>query len=233
MAPSEMTPQEFDARVASELGDPKDDAAPDIAAPAWLSALPAAPPPQRSVGTKPEVEKQVSTKPARRRTGTAVGVSAAVLVVGAVAVVGLLVNSAESPTVDVVTPTSKEPVVDTTWCAGLGAGAPAAVDSQDPGTAAIAGFEWAYYVLRDGVRVREFVSTDARVGSAEQISQGIQQIPVGTTHCVLVRKAVEGAYAVDVFERRPDGTTEHYPQTVLTAATADGTRITAITSREE
>ncbi|MFF0818574.1 hypothetical protein ACFYVR_26020 [Rhodococcus sp. NPDC003318] len=225
--------QGFDDWVAGEPADPVDDCARDVVEPAWLSAPPVTPEPPVRVKIAPTDKVSPQTGGARSRRGAAVVASAAVLVAGIVTVVGLLVNSANSPAADLVTPTAEEPAVDTTWCAGLGSGAPAAVDSQDAGTAAIAAFEWAYYVLRDGARARELASANARMGRAEQISKGIQQIPIGTVHCVLVLETIEGTYTVDVFERRPDGTTEHYPQTVATATTADGTRITAITSREE
>lgn len=121
------------------------------------------------------------------------------------------------------------------WCAGLAPGEPATVDSPDPGAAAIAGFEDAYYGARDGAKARTFVSENARVGSAEVLTRGIaESIPVGTTHCVVVKRTGEGAYAVDLFERRPDGATTQYRQVVTTvgkSGSPTGEVITGISKR--
>ncbi|WP_430336152.1 hypothetical protein [Rhodococcus sp. ACT016] len=180
----------------------------------------------------------------RRRGAVAVAVSAGVLVIGGPSAVIAVVGSA-SP--DEVTPisslvtesTSSAPqpeaapaALETPWCAGRTGGHPVALDSADPGLAAIAGFENAYYVDRDGFRARRFVAENARVGSAERIGQGIAQIPVGTEHCVLASRVSNGVYAVDLFERRPDTTSEHYRQTITTAPAPHGAVITAISSRE-
>lgn len=176
----------------------------------------------------------------RHRSAVAVGGSAVVLVaVGALAFsavagtaspdeatpITALVSSAPSTTVE-ATPVAEKP-----WCAGRTDGAPITVDSADPGEAAIARFQSAYYVDRDGHRARTFVAPDARVASAEAINGGIAQIPVGTEHCVLAKRTADGVYAVDLFERRPDTTGEHYRQTITT--TPDGALITAITKRED
>lgn len=177
----------------------------------------------------------------RHRGAVAVGGSAVVLVaVGALAFsavtgtaspdeatpITALVSSAPSTTAE-ATPVAEKP-----WCTGRTDGAPITVDSVDPGEAAIARFQSAYYVDRDGHRARTFVTPDARVASAEAINRGInEQIPVGTEHCVLSKKVAEGVYAVDLFERRPDTTGEHYRQTITT--TPDGALITAITKRED
>lgn len=226
MDPSEMSPHEDGtAAAAGQTG-------PAVAEPAWLSdpAPPAPGGPADASDGRPE-----PPRPHRRlrpRRGVLLVAAAAVLVAAVVTTVGLVLNMSDRSTTGTTTGRAEPEPADTAWCAGLGAGTPASVDAADPGEAAIAGFERAYYVLRDGARAREHVAPDARVGSAEQIGKGIAQIPVGTTHCVLVRKATDGAYAVDVFERRPDGSTTHYPQTVLTVTTPEGTRITAITPRE-
>ncbi|NKS78248.1 hypothetical protein GS539_21385 [Rhodococcus hoagii] len=156
-------------------------------------------------------------------------VSAGVLVVAGLTAVITVVGSASpdestpiSALVTESTSAAPEPetapaAVETPWCAGRTSGQPVPLDSSDPGLAAIAGFENAYYVDRDGFRARSFVADNARVGSAEQIGQGIAQIPVGTEHCVLAARVSDGVYAVDLFERRPDTTSEHYRQTITTA----------------
>lgn len=226
---SELSPEEFDRWVATEPSGGTDVS--DVEEPEWLKAGPASPPVRTPVART--ANSDAPTPPTRRRRrGGVIAVVAALVVAGALAAAGLALNSSDPEPDSVAAEPAAPAVEDTTWCEGLGAGAPATTESEDPGAAAIAGFERAYYVLRDGRRAREHVAPDGRVGTAEQLDEGIRQIPVGTNHCVLVRKATEGAYSVDVFERRPDGTVEHYPQTVMTVTTPDGTRITAIKSRE-
>ncbi|MFC4605871.1 hypothetical protein [Rhodococcus kronopolitis] len=132
--------------------------------------------------------------------------------------------------------TATVPGSDGLWCADLAPGAPATRDSPDRGAAAIAGFEDAYYGARDGSKARTFVAEDARVGGAEALTRGIAElIPVGTTHCVVARRTAPGEYAVDLFERRPDGTTTQYRQSITTVAevgSPTGEVITAISKRE-
>lgn len=124
------------------------------------------------------------------------------------------------------------PIVEQPWCAGRTDGTPVLTDSADPGEAAIARFQEAYYVARDGVAARSVVATDARVADAESLNKGIsEEIPVGTEHCVLAKRVADGVYAVDLFEQRPDTTTTHYLQTITTVTTPDGALITAITQR--
>ncbi|MFE3289496.1 hypothetical protein [Rhodococcus sp. NPDC059234] len=166
--------------------------------------------------------------PRRRRRALVATVAVVVATAGCGAATFLALRPGDDP----------EPAaaVESPWCTGLAAGEPATLDSPDAGAATIAGFEDAYYRARDGVMARTFVATGARVGSAEQITKGIAQIPVGTTPCVLTRKAGPGAYAVDLFERHPDGSAEHYRQTIMTSRSASsptGEAIAAISTRDE
>ncbi|MFC9789079.1 hypothetical protein [Rhodococcus sp. NPDC127528] len=166
--------------------------------------------------------------PRRRRRALVAAVAFVVLAVASGTAVSLILHRDHNP----------EPAaaVESPWCTGLAAGEPAALDSADAGAATIAAFEDAYYRARDGALARTFVATGARVGSAEQITTGIAQIPLGTTHCVLARKAGPGAYAVDLFERRPDGSAEHYRQTIMTSNSASsptGEAIAGISARDE
>lgn len=207
---------------------------PEVAEPAWLSA-PAAPTPRpgpdRGVA-RADVRESRPRRPSwfGRHRGALLAAAAFAALVAAVTTAGLLLNSRTVPDTG---HGAAVDVPDTRWCAGLGVGEPASVDADDPGAAAIAGFEWGYYVLRDGARARDHVAPNARVGSAERLDrEGIDTLPVGTTHCVLTKKVADGLYVVDVWERRPDGSTEHYPQTIRTAATPDGALITSITVRE-
>jgi hypothetical protein len=177
----------------------------------------------------------------RHRAGAAVAGSAIVLLAGGGLAMNALAGTASTaestPITDLVTasPTTTteepEPVAAQPWCAGRADGTPIAVDSPDLGQATIARFQAAYYLDRDGHRARTFVAPDARVASADSINAGIAtHIPAGTEHCVLAKKISDGVYAVDLFERRPDTTGEHYRQTITT--TPDGALITAITPRE-
>ncbi|APE36926.1 hypothetical protein BOX37_26685 [Nocardia mangyaensis] len=101
---------------------------------------------------------------------------------------------------------------DDSTVVGNGAG------DTDSGVGAILGFQYAYYVQRDGELARNFVALDTvNVSTAEDIQQAIdQEIPVGTTHCLRVIARDPGGYDVDITERRPDGTETVYRQHVRT-----------------
>lgn len=202
-------------------------------------------------GTGPVEPSPASTR--RRRRGVPVIAAAAIFVVGG-AFAAVTLGDRAGPNGDSVVAAAKPSgagvdagvresgqaatVPDSAedhWCAGLAPGEPATVDSPDPGAAAIAGFEDAYYGARDGAKARTFVAENARVGSAEVLTRGItESIPVGTTHCVVANRTGEGAYAVDLFERRPDGATTRYRQVVTTVALSGsptGEVITGISKR--
>ncbi|AQA21032.1 hypothetical protein BTZ20_5830 [Rhodococcus sp. MTM3W5.2] len=175
----------------------------------------------------------------RHRFDVALAAAVAVVVAGGAATALLLADRGSSDgTVSPATSPAAAEADDAdeeTWCAGFADGEVVTPDSSDRGAAAIAGFEDAYYVARDGVRARSYVAPNALVASAEQIGQGISQIPVGTTHCLLVKRIGEGRYAVDVFDRRPDNSANHYRHTFTTAAdpgSPTGSAITSITLRE-
>ena len=200
-----------------------------MAEPAWLSSSPVVPADPGPDWPAPPGPGR--SWPPRYRRGLLTGVLATV-VLGVLCVFGYLVVSraAPAPESDLI---AVQEVSDSDWCVGLGSGEPASVDSSDPGAAAIAGFEWGYYVARDGARARDHVAPDARVGSAERLErEGIAKLPVGTTHCVLTKQAADGLYIVDVWERRPDGSTRHFPQTIRTRVDGDRALITSITVRE-
>ncbi|MFD4180163.1 hypothetical protein [Rhodococcus sp. NPDC058514] len=173
----------------------------------------------------------------RHRVDLALASAVAVVVAGGAATALLLADRGSSDATASPGPSSAaadEPD-DPTWCDGFADGELVTPDSSDRGAAAIAGFEDAYYVARDGVLARTYVAPNALVASAEQIGQGIAQIPVGTTHCVLAKRMGEGRYVVDVFDRRPDNGANHYRHTFTTAAdpaSPTGVAITSITLRE-
>ncbi|MGY4102538.1 hypothetical protein ACW2Q0_23715 [Nocardia sp. R16R-3T] len=100
----------------------------------------------------------------------------------------------------------------------------------DSGPGVIFAFQYAYYVTRSGVATRQFVTPNASVSPAGTIQQGIDGIPVGTTHCVgITPGASVGQYLVQVSEYRPDSTSITYkPQVVSTARVGGQTLITGI-----
>ncbi|MET8876041.1 hypothetical protein [Nocardia sp. NPDC004604] len=103
---------------------------------------------------------------------------------------------------------------------------------MDSGPAVIFAFQYAYYVTRSGEGTREFVAPNASVSPAATIQQGIDGIPVGTTHCITVTPgAFVGQYLVQVTEYRPDSKSITYkPQAVTTARIGSQTLITAISA---
>lgn len=86
------------------------------------------------------------------------------------------------------------------------------------GPDAVLGFQHAFYAERSGTGAREFVAPDSQtISSAETIQQAIDdQIPVGTQHCVRITERAADTFDVDLTERRPNGTTTVYKQTVTT-----------------
>ncbi|WP_245545718.1 hypothetical protein [Nocardia higoensis] len=105
--------------------------------------------------------------------------------------------------------------------------------STASGAEAILGFQYAFYVERDGDRVRRFVADDAaNISSAPVIQQAIdEQIPPGTTHCLRITEVASDTFDVDLTEHRPDGITTVYPQRVTTVERNGKILVTAIEGR--
>ncbi|WP_433680765.1 hypothetical protein [Nocardia sp. CA-119907] len=101
------------------------------------------------------------------------------------------------------------------------------------GAGAILGFQYEFYVGRNGEHARKYVAPDAEnVSTAEIIQQAInEQIPVGTTHCLRIAEVAAETFEVDLTEHRPDGTTNVYRQTVTTVIRDGKTVIFAIKER--
>ncbi|WP_330252437.1 hypothetical protein OG874_41250 [Nocardia sp. NBC_00565] len=101
------------------------------------------------------------------------------------------------------------------------------------GAGAILGFQYEFYVDRNGEKARKYVAPDAEnVSTAEIIQQAINdQIPVGSTHCLRVAEVAGDTFEVDLTEHRPDGTTNVYRQTVTTVDRDGKTVIFAIRER--
>ncbi|MEU7631870.1 hypothetical protein AB0C34_18050 [Nocardia sp. NPDC049220] len=167
-------------------------------------------------------------RPRPRRHGVHGGRNVSPAIVGLVALLGLGVagvtlvlqalpddnDSVMAPLPTAPASATSTPV--TPWCAKLGPGQPITASSSDPGWRTIAAFEQAYYIDRNAVAARNLVTPDARVGSVEDIAAGITTVPPGTTHCELAQTVERGIHAVDLYARRPDGTLEHYQQTITT-----------------
>ncbi|WP_330183208.1 hypothetical protein OHB26_05865 [Nocardia sp. NBC_01503] len=88
----------------------------------------------------------------------------------------------------------------------------------DSGTAAILGFQHAFYADRDGAKARSFVAPDSpTVSPAETIQQAINEvIPKGTSYCLRITDLGAEAFDADLTEHRPDGTTTVYRQRIIT-----------------
>ncbi|WP_051047461.1 hypothetical protein [Nocardia asiatica] len=149
-------------------------------------------------------------------------------------------NATTTATAPITTATSgsaatASSATDVAWCAKLGSGQPVTTTSTEPGWRAIAAFERAYYIERNAATARSFVSPDARVGSVEDLAAGINTVPPGTVHCVLAQNIGHGIHAVELFARRPDGTLDHYRQTITTVDAAQsptGALITGVVARD-
>ncbi|WP_159848469.1 hypothetical protein [Nocardia sp. CY41] len=98
----------------------------------------------------------------------------------------------------------------------------------DSGPAAILAFEHSYYVLRNGAKAREVVTEDAAVSDADRIQAGANSIPLGTTHCVVIRPEAPGQFLVELTEFRPGGTNAFFRQRITTTVRDGRTLITSI-----
>ncbi|GEM29062.1 hypothetical protein NN3_00690 [Nocardia neocaledoniensis NBRC 108232] len=90
---------------------------------------------------------------------------------------------------------------------------PALASGTDPGdtTSAVSvifAFQHAYYVERSATTAREFVTTDAKVPSAEEIQAGIDTVPAGTRYCVSIVPTAPARWQVHVREQHPDAAPE-------------------------
>ncbi|MFI5721087.1 hypothetical protein [Nocardia sp. NPDC051750] len=100
---------------------------------------------------------------------------------------------------------------------------------------AILGFEWAYYVDRDAVKVRTFTTPDAKVSPAETIQAAIDnEVPEGTRYCVYIT-AGDGTgdvWDVELHEQWPtEAEPARYGQRITTTTEGGKALITAITKR--
>lgn len=109
--------------------------------------------------------------------------------------------------------------------------APTAAAADDPcspgegdqlsGEGVIAALEHRYYLLRSGEAVRELMATDAPLPDAAMIQQGIDTVPLGTTHCLEVTAIGPNTYSAQITEVRPDRRNE-FKQRITTTTAEDG-----------
>ncbi|QXF84551.1 hypothetical protein HBA53_25935 (plasmid) [Rhodococcus pyridinivorans] len=109
--------------------------------------------------------------------------------------------------------------------------APTAAAADDPcspgegdqlsGEGVIAALEHRYYLLRSGESVRELMAPDAPLPDAAMIQQGIDTVPLGTTHCLEVTAIGPNTYSAQITEVRPDRRNE-FKQRITTTTAEDG-----------
>lgn len=92
---------------------------------------------------------------------------------------------------------------------------------QLSGEGVIAALEHRYYLLRSGESVRELMAPDASLPDAAMIQQGIDTVPLGTTHCLEVTSIGPNTYSAQITEVRPDRRNE-FKQRITTTTAEDG-----------
>ncbi|MFM1724437.1 MULTISPECIES: hypothetical protein [Rhodococcus] len=191
---------------------------------------------------EPQVEPELAQRARRSRRPVVVAAAAASLlaVVGAVTAVvvtaggretaGSAVPVAGSSTAALAQDTAAvAPGTSTAWCAdavsegrSVGSG-PGTVDN---GPGAIRAFDHAYYAERDGARVASLMVTPNPV---PEIQKWIDDVPVGTEHCVTIASTPDpNAYEVDLRLRMPDGTDGTIRQRITVAASPAGFKVATV-----
>ncbi|MFF2088389.1 hypothetical protein ACFVVM_31785 [Nocardia sp. NPDC058176] len=172
-------------------------------------------------------------EPDKRMRWIVGGAAAAVLlVVALVLTIGLVKRGGGDPGVtaapipSAVSATDCQEVAEQAVTVGNGPG------DTSSGAKAILGFQYAFYVDRSGVKVRDYAAPDGDISPAETIQAAIdEQIPVGATHCVKMRETSEGRYDVELREWHPDGTAIVYKQEIITTNTDGKWQIKTIAAR--
>ncbi|WP_280420073.1 hypothetical protein [Nocardia carnea] len=168
--------------------------------------------------TPQSVSSTLAKKPRRQLPlGTIVTVAAVIVAFIAVGVAIVVVRGGggeggTGPTAEAIDGLSCPATQDGAVTVGNGAG------DTTSGPDAVLGFQHAFYAQRSGTGAREFVAPDSpAISSAETIQQAIdEQIPAGTQHCVRITERTANTFDVDLTERRPNGVTTVYKQTVTT-----------------
>lgn len=93
------------------------------------------------------------------------------------------------------------------------------------GSAAILGFNHAYYVDRSAEQARRFLTSDSAIITGDRLQTGIDAVPADTRHCVSISSVNttggSARWAVTVTEYRP-GTQPWVARQTVTTSTADG-----------
>ena len=101
------------------------------------------------------------------------------------------------------------------------------------GSAAILGFNHAYYVDRSAEQARRFLTADSVIATGDRLQTGIDAAPADTRHCVSISPLTTGGesarWAVTVAEFRPSTEPWIARQTVTTRTVDEVTLISEIT----
>ncbi|WP_157108551.1 hypothetical protein [Aldersonia kunmingensis] len=179
--------------------------------------------------TKPTAKPKTSGN-TKVYAGAAAG---AAVLIGLIALAVGVFSGGDSPETD------ENPGASSEWCPSrksdklvMGAGK----GSQDDGPSVILAFDYAYYVERDGAKAHSLLDpADPASLTAESLQNAIDTaIPDGTQHCLSIKPdpAAPGRYAVQLSERRGDGTAVVYKQNVSTANHGGKHVITSIEAAE-
>lgn len=193
----------------------------------------------------PIVSEMYARRAARRhRLTRRIMIGSAVTATAVAAGVGALVLSPDSrtsaagvasaSTTPSMTTAAEATPVPPAWCHPVDTAA--LIVSDGPGDAStgpgvILAQQFSLYARRDVTAVRAMFAPEAVVASEEATRTAIEATPIGTVHCVSIRPAGPDRWAVQISEKRPDGSTPQWAQTVTTAKQVDGrVLITAVTA---
>ncbi|TSD93267.1 hypothetical protein FOS14_23505 [Skermania sp. ID1734] len=144
-------------------------------------------------------------RPPRRWLLLAAG-SGCVLLGAVVVVTG---SGDESPVPAPAAPAPRATAGASSWCADAvaadGAVTTAAAGDTASGPGVIAAIEHAYYDMRSGATAAALAAPGSTLPPAQAIQAGIDAVPVGTKHCLLIRPKGDGVYSLHITERHPDG----------------------------
>lgn len=215
---------QFDEAPTVEFAEGLYETGPGWVPPSW----PQRPPPEPKAKIERKSARAVAearsgaTLPRSVRVGAFSLVALAVIGVGVATMTGREEPSTSPPSSTAIAaqanPTgSCEAKSDGPVIQGDGAG------GTDSGSAAIFGFQHAYYVARSGAAARAFVAPEVPDFAADSLQAGIDnKVPVGTTHCVTVVAVGDGRFAVTVTELQPAGVRKVHNQFVTTRTDETG-----------
>ncbi|WP_446225826.1 hypothetical protein ACTWPB_12580 [Nocardia sp. IBHARD005] len=97
------------------------------------------------------------------------------------------------------------------------------------GPDAILAFEHAYYVTRSGAAARAVIAPDGAVPAIEHLQAGIDSLPTGTKHCVVITPAAEG-FDIELSEWIPGKPANVWRQHITTTVQDGRTLIKSISA---